>query len=398
MEIRTSTRTNAAIWFSAAVSLAEIMTGTYYAGMGLKRGIAAILLGHLIGGVLMLLAGLIGGRERQSAMECVKLSFGRDGARFFAVLNVVQLLGWTAIMCYDGALAAQEILAIGSRSWALIIGLLITVWIIVGLERLRWLSTLSMGALLLLSVLLSISIFRSGAYSGAETLSEAMSFGAAVELSIAMPLSWLPLISDYTREAEKPTEASLASVLVYSLVSVCMYLIGMAAAAHTGESSIAAVCLKAGLGGAGLLIIVLSTVTTGFLDAFSAGVSAETVLGGLKTKPMGIIAALVGTAGAVLFPMDDISGFLYLIGSVFAPMAAIQITDYFILKKVCISRISNKNFLIWLAGFISYRIMLGHDTPLGSTVPAMLISMLLTVLLRGLPDRLIGFAGKQSVV
>ena len=31
-----------------------------------------------------------------------------------------------------------------------------------------------------------------------------------------MPLSWLPLISDYTREAEKPFTATLVSVVVYS--------------------------------------------------------------------------------------------------------------------------------------------------------------------------------------
>lgn len=43
---------------------------------------------------------------------------------------------------------------------------------------------------------------------------------------------------------------------------------------------------------------------------------------------------IIGTIGAILFPMDDITEFLYLIGSVFAPMIAIQIADYFILKKI----------------------------------------------------------------
>ena len=44
---------------------------------------------------------------------------------------------------------------------------------------------------------------------------ESLTFGAAVELAVAMPLSWLPLISDYTRDAEKPTQATWVSVLVY---------------------------------------------------------------------------------------------------------------------------------------------------------------------------------------
>ncbi len=92
---------------------------------------------------------------------------------------------------------------------------------------------------------------------------------------VAMPLSWLPLISDYTREAEKPFAATLASTVTYGVVSCWMYLIGMGAAIYTGQSDIAQILLQAGLGVVGLLIVVFSTVTTTFLDAWSAGISAE---------------------------------------------------------------------------------------------------------------------------
>ena len=97
----------------------------------------------------------------------------------------------------------------------------------------------------------------------------------AVELSVAMPLSWLPLISDYTREAKQPVKATAVSAIVYGIVSCWMYLIGMGAALFTGESDIAQILVKAGLGVVGLLIIVFSTVTTTFLDAYSAGISTE---------------------------------------------------------------------------------------------------------------------------
>ena len=61
-----------------------------------------------------------------------------------------------------------------------------------------------------------------------------------------------------------------------------MYIIGMGASLFTGESDIAQILLKAGLSIAGLLIIVFSTVTTTFLDAYSAGISSESVLAKLK--------------------------------------------------------------------------------------------------------------------
>jgi purine-cytosine permease-like protein len=118
------------------------------------------------------------------------------------------------------------------------------------------------------------------------------------------------------------------------------------------------------------------TVTTTFMDAFSAGVSAESISGRLKAKRIAVIVAVIGTIGAVLYPMDNITGFLYLIGSVFAPMIAIQITDYFLLKKdSSASGVNAVNLAIWLAGFITYRMLMHVDTILGNTLPDMLITV-----------------------
>ena len=69
---RTSVFENSLIWFGAAVSIAEILTGTYFAPLGFAKGLAAILTGHVIGCLLLFAAGLIGGRARKSAMETVK--------------------------------------------------------------------------------------------------------------------------------------------------------------------------------------------------------------------------------------------------------------------------------------------------------------------------------------
>ena len=45
----TSVFSNSLIWFGAGVSIAEILTGTYFAPLGFGKAMAAILLGHLIG-------------------------------------------------------------------------------------------------------------------------------------------------------------------------------------------------------------------------------------------------------------------------------------------------------------------------------------------------------------
>lgn len=211
-----------------------------------------------------------------------------------------------------------------------------------------------------------------------------MSFGAAVELSVAMPLSWLPLISDYTREAKEPVKATAVSTLVYGLVSCWMYIIGMGAAIYTGESDIAQIMVKAGLGIAGLLIIVFSTVTTTFLDAYSAGISSESVFSKINGKYAAIAVTIIGTIGAIIYPMDNITDFLYLIGSVFAPMIAIQIADFFLLKRAesLKKSVDAVNGIIWVIGFILYRYLMNVDIPLGNTLPDMVITILLCLIVR----------------
>ena len=376
---KTSSFQNSLIWFGAAVSIAEILTGTYFAPLGFTKGLLAILVGHVIGCAMFFFAGLIGGRTGRSAMGTVELSFGRIGCLFFAALNVLQLVGWTAIMIYDGALATNTVLGIGKWVWCLVIGGLIVVWIAIGIKNLGWINKIAMAALFILSIVLCVVVFRGG--TPVTVPDDSLSFGAAVELAVAMPLSWLPLISDYTREAEKPFAATLSSTLTYGVVSCWMYVIGMGAAIFTGEYDIAVIMVKAGLGIAALVILVFSTVTTTFLDAWSAGISAESLSDKLDGKKTAIVVTVIGTLGAILFPMDDITGFLYLIGSVFAPMIAVQIADHFILKRDRFAAAADaRNLVIWLVGFIAYRLLMGVDTPVGYTLPDMLLTVAICVI------------------
>ena len=378
-EEKTSVFSNSLIWFGAAVSIAEILTGTFLAPLGLWKGIAAAVTGHLIGGVLMLLAGLIGGKTGLGSMDTVKLSFGTRGSVLFSGLNVLQLVGWTAVMILSGAAAAQSILPLpGAWCWSIIIGALIAVWILIGLKNLGKVNTAAMAALFVLTIILSVVVFRNGAPAAS---SESMSFGAAVELSVAMPLSWLPLISDYTRSAGKYKAATAASCAVYFVVSCWMYIIGLGAAVLTGESDVAAIMLKAGLGAAGLIIVVFSTVTTTFLDVYSSGVSCRSISEKLREKPSALIVCAVGTLLAVITDVSRFEDFLYLIGSVFAPMTAILIADFFILHRrrddraFCID-----NLIIWLIGFGLYRVFMRFDIPCGYTLPVMLITAAICVL------------------
>ena len=389
------------IWFGAAISIAEILTGACLESLGLGRGLAVIVLGHLIGFLLLVLAGIIGVRNKEGAMRSSALSFGRYGSFFFAILNIVQLIGWQGIMIFDASISAQGILNLGHTWWCLIIGVLTIVWILLGLKHRDKLNTFVMVLLLLLTIVLSFIIFSGVKNIDASEVSagEMLSFGQGLELSIAMPLSWIPMIADYTYKAEKPVKTTFSACATYTLTSIWMYVIGLGAAVITHETRIDQIMLKAGFGVAGLFIIVFSCVTTNFIDAFSCNQSTFAlfpenrvpqaladrlnIAQNVKANLPGIIDTIIGTAGAILFPMENITEFLYFIGSVFAPMISVQIADQFVLKhKKTDIRFDGVAGFAWILGFVIYRVLMNYDLVVGYTIPNMLITVFITVVLR----------------
>ena len=388
-ENKTSVLSNGLIWFGAGVSMSEILTGTYFAPLGIKTGLFAILIGHNIGGILLFLAGYLGAKTRNNAMETVAVSFGRKGNLPFSVLNILQLAGWLAILNYDGALAANGIFSVGAGVWCAVIGVLLLLWVLVGLKRLEKINMVAMTALFLMTLVLCFVIVTRGnfgtLFNGSSANKDALTFGAAIELSAAMPLSWIPVISDYTSNSTKPVKATVVSTIVYCLVSCWRYLIGMSAAIGMGTPDIAQISLRAGLGVVGLLIILFSTVTTNFLAAHSAGVSGE-VIGEsfskhINGKYLSVLVVLLGTIAAILYPMDNIEDFLYLINSVFAPMIAVMIADFFFNKKRSVTKEWDwTNLIVWLIGLSLYRVLMHVDIVIGYTLPDIVITAVLCVI------------------
>ena len=373
---RLSTPTLGLIWFGASVSLAEILTGTFFAPLGFEQGLTAILVGHIIGCILFWLVAYVSAKTGASAMGAATRSFGHAGSNLFAVANVIQLVGWTAIMVVSGAAAANLLVPLlGEAGWCVVIGALIVLWIAIGVKRMGRVQSFAAVLLLILTFVASSAVF--GGTPITPSGDESLSFGAAVELAVAMPLSWLPVVGDYTREAKKPGAGAAVATAAYFVGSCWMFAIGLGCALFAGSDDIAAVMAQAGLGVVGILVVVLSTVTTTFLDAQSAGVSAESIHPKLNARICGVIAAVVGTALAIFAPVSNFEEFLYLIGSVFAPMAAIVIADYFIAHRDRSDvAVDWRNIVLWVLGFVLYRVSLAWDIPCGNTLPVMVVIVL----------------------
>lgn len=368
------------IMFGSAISIAEILTGTFLAPLGFSKALSAIIIGHLIGGVLLYLAGVIGCNTSKSSMETTKLSFGKWGGLFFSSVNIISLIGWTSIMIISGAFAANSVVSLGLNTWAIIIAAFILVWVMIGINHIKYINILAMSLLLILTVILSRIIFTSNTIS-TTTMDSTMSFGYAVELSVAMPLSWLPLIADYTKDNNKNKKGALSATLVYTAVSIWMYVIGLGAAVYCGYGDIELILANAGLPLVAILIVVFSTVTTTFLDVYSAGISSLSIKENLSQKKISAIITVIGVLIAIFTIPSNFESFLYLLASFFTPMISIMIADHFFIKKDASSENINKtNLILWIIGFVLYRVLLSYNTPLGITFPVMVLIIIITII------------------
>lgn len=378
---KTSSLNNAAVWLGASISVSEIMSGAYLAGIGLRRGLIAIAVGHIIGGLLFYLCGRIGGETGRSSMDCVAFSFGPQGASLFAGLNVLQLTAWTAIMLHVSALALNALTSgmFPTWAWCLLIGLSVMAWVFAGGAEINRLNLLASTLLLILTFVMCQHVIQYGTNTiGAISYFPKITFGSAIELSLALPLSWIPLIADYTSKAERPRFNNVVSTVIYTSGSAWMYAIGLLAALYCGHSDIIELLMSIGIVRIPLLIVVLAMMTTTFIEACSAGISAQTISKRYSIRFLALIVLLVAMVASIFFPLQEYDDFLILIASVFAPLAAIVITDYFLLgQRQTRQTLDLETMLLWAVGFVLYHLFMSIGGAVGSTVPMLLIVALI---------------------
>jgi nucleobase:cation symporter-1, NCS1 family len=399
------------LWAGAAVSLAEIWAGGLIAPLGLGLGLWAILLGHFVGNTPFALGGLIGSRWGIPTMVAVRPAFGIRGSYFAAGLNVIQLVGWTAIMlivCGGAAEAISKSYGFSNRPlWIILAGMITTLWAYAGHKVWKWLERISVFALLLLCIAMTYVVLQ---YYGWEALSQVsrergFPFMIGMDLVIAMPISWLPLVSDYSRFASHSKPCFWGTWIGYFILSSWMYLLGLAAALATRSADPSAVVmelmLKFGWAIPALIIVLFSTFTTTFLDIYSTAVSGLNIVPSLGEGRGVIIGGVLGTATALVFPaLLDYEDFLLFIGAMFCPLFGIVLADYFLLSggRIAIDDLYKKDgrywfthgvnliaLLAWVIGFGIYMglspqltekvlgIQAAFPWPIGSSLPSMIV-------------------------
>ena len=234
----------------------------------------------------------------------------------------------------------------------IIVAVLIIGWLLMGNQLLFKINNVVVGLLVLGAILMLVLVFTTPAAAPTTVTNVAkMTFGQAVELNVTMGLSWLPLIGDYTQHVDRPLPAAIVSAGGYFVGSVAMFTTGLLIVLRTGQSDITALLTQSGLGLIALLIIVFSTVTTTFLDTYSAATSLANLTHTKQINRLAVGVTIVGAVIALTVAMTYYQNFLSLIGSVFTPLYAIIFVTYFIRRATLPYWL---NFTWWVVGIWAY--------------------------------------------
>ncbi|MBW2150018.1 MAG: cytosine permease, partial [Deltaproteobacteria bacterium] len=255
--------------------------------------------------------------------------------------------------------------------------------------------------LLILCVVMTVVIFREYGWSPlAQVRGEpGLSFMLGLDLVIAMPISWLPLVCDYSRYSRSTGACFWGTWIGYLIVSSWMYVIGLAAALATRSSTPDAVVIQMmasiGMILPAVIIVLFSTITTTFLDIFSTAISAMNIRPSLGERGGSLAAGALGLGVALVFPATQYEHFLLFIGSMFCPLFGVVLADFFILQgrayqpEQLFTRgmywywrgVNPAAFASWAVGFAVYQTASRLTWPMGASLPSFLLAGALYLIL-----------------
>jgi NCS1 family nucleobase:cation symporter-1 len=376
------------LWFSLGIGLLVLQAGAFLVpGLSLPMALAAIVAGSVLGSLLLAAAGVVGTDTGLSAVGTLRLALGARGAAIPAMLNAVQLTGWGAfeiVAMRDSAdaLAKQAFGVSNPMLWTLAFGALATFLAIQGPVSFvrRFLRAWGLWLLLGGAGWLSWRLLAEHDFAAlfAKAGTGEMSFGAGVDLVVAMPLSWLPLIADYTRFGRTAGGTFRGSFLGYLLANVWFMGLGAAyALVAGGGDSLLLTALAASGGGIALLLIVIDETDNTFADIHSAAVSTATLVP-LKPANLALAFGAVCTTIALFAPLAQYEGFLLLIGSVFAPLFGVLLTDHFVVRRRVAGDIQGglnvPGLLAWAVGVAAYQALSRVAPGVGATLPSFIVA------------------------
>lgn len=386
----------ASLWFSLGVGLLVMQVGAYLMpALSTEQALLAIVGGSVVGAGLLAWVGKIGCDTGLSSAGLIHHVYGRHFAKLPVLLNIVQLLGWGA---FELVVMRESTVAIGRQAG----GMQASYW--------PWLATLLWGGLLValmtgsmvrlvrqlisrialplvvLSLLwLSWQFVGMAVQQGLPALwsrpgAGGMGVMPALDLVVAMPISWLPLVADYARYGRNSRSAMAGTWIGFGIANIWCYALGVLVALVLPSTDLVAALLLAQGGLIALSLVLLDEVDNAYGDAYSGAVSAHSLLPAWRVRTWGIVMAVASTGLAMVLPMHSLEPFLLILSSIFVPLFGV------ILGRLSwggyqpahtLAGVHLLPLALWLGGIALYHGLAAWAPQAGSALPTLALTFVL---------------------
>jgi len=398
---------HASLWFSLGVGLLVMQIGAYLMpAMGTQEALLAIVAGSILGAGILGWVAKIGCDSGLASAGLMHAVYGRSFARLPIALNIVQLLGWGA---FELVVMRDATVAIGRQSgsmadsyWPYVVtvlwGAAVMVLMSVSMVQLvrKLIARVALPLVVLSLIWLSWQFLSMAQLKGFEVLwnragAGGMGVMSALDLVIAMPISWLPLVADYARHGRSGGAALRGTWLGYALANIWCYSLGVLVVLTLPSTDLVTALLLAQGGLIALSLILIDEVDNAYGDAYSGAVSAHSLLPGWSIRQFGVLMVLACTLLAMLLPMHSLEPFLLMLSSVFVPLfgvilgrLAFGVPAATLLDKA--PAVNVLPVLIWLAGIAMYHLSSRYTPVLGAAIPTLVATFAVAWLTRPQPS------------
>jgi putative hydroxymethylpyrimidine transporter CytX len=383
------------LWSSLGVGLLVISAGSFIYTSNVLGALFVIILGSIVGSILLAMAGKIGSDHSIPSVVSMRPAFGMYGSYLLTVLNILQLIGWATfeitILSKAASIFTQEF--IDFYVWSVIFGIIIVVFGISGPLKVikQWLNKFAVWVVYGSTIIMLVNLIASGVHHNTDLTdinANNFDFFNSLDLVIAMPLSWLPLVADYNRFAQKSKNAFLGTFIGFSITNTLFYIIGVLLGINDVFEILFAI--QSFFFGFILLILIVDEIDNVFANIFSSAMSFKNIFNKINYRYLVIMFTVLSCILSNIIPINQYESFLLVIGALFAPLFAIVLIDYYIIKKGKVSidafygkcvKFKISAFFSFLIGSLTYFIISPmspihiENLNIGSTIPSMTISI-----------------------
>jgi len=402
---------HAALWFSLGVGLLVMQVGAYLVpAVGSRDAAIAIVLGSLVGAGLLAWTARLGCDSGLSSAGLMHATFGSHFAKLPVLLNMAQLIGWTTfelVIMRDGTAAVGKQsfgLDLGSfggiAATTLLWGAVLVALLAGSMTQLVRKLISRIGLPLVIASLLWLT-WQFGSQLQAQGLAAfwarpgdgSMGLLSAMDLVIAMPVSWLPLVADYARHGKSGRSAFSGTWLGYALANIWCYALGVlvVSVAQPSADLVSALLLAQG-GLLALSLILVDEIDNAYGDVYSGAVSGHSLRPRWSVRQWGLGLALVCTALALVLPMHSLEPFLLLLSSVFVPLYGVILGRLATGDAVLATSGKKIDWTaagLWLMGIACYHLLANVAPQWGSALPTLALTFTLAWLTRTAPAGLL---------